>query len=547
MLQHLSVRDFLLIERLELDCRPGFTVITGETGAGKSLLLDSLLLALGEKGSADLVRPGAASASFIAVFDTAPALEPLFSEHDLPRDDTIIVKRILDASGRSKAFLNDTPVSLALLRQAAGMLLEIQGQHCAHRLFTESGQRGILDALTPEPLRVDVRRCAAAVRAAELEAERLKAALEAAQQREDYLRHAAAELSTLEPKPGELERLLDEKQTLNLRSKTESLVSEALQELAHYQDVPALAARLSKRLGAAASSVVEHLSAASDALSLAEEQLEALQSGANDTHRLNQVEERLYALRDAERKFRCAADDLPDLAARFADEVAQLDNGAAALLSAQKILSAARGAYHDSATRLTEARQTAAAKLTKGVMAELKALKLPKAVFRISVTAVPGKISDEGGDSVVFRLQANPDLPEAALAEAASGGELVRVLLALRLASNSAGDLPLLVFDEADQGVGGAVAAAIGARLKLLAAHTQVLAITHAPQVAAAADRHLLAQKSHKGKTTVFNAVYLSADERLEEIARMLAGEETTTAARQAAAALLKVADYAAA
>ena len=549
MLTALDIRDVVLIEALRLDFPAGLGVLTGETGAGKSILLDSLGLALGARGDAGLVRAGAAFASVTATFAVAhdhPA-RAMLTANDLdaePRDDLILRRRIA-ADGGGRAFVNDQPVSVALLRDLGGRLVEIHGQADDRGLLNPRGHRDLLDAfggLGEET--AETAMAYAAWRDAETRLADAAAALEAGQREREWLDHAVAELTALAPVAGEEADLATARATMqkgarlaaDLDAVTAHLLGSdgaltGLRQAARRLDRLApehalLAAALASldRAVIEASEAEDALAAAATALSFAPDQLET-------------TETRLFDLRAATRKYRVEPDALADLAVDFATKTAAIEAGEAGLTTLMATVVAAQSAFDVAAGALTAARTAAAARLDTAVMGELAPLKLDAARFRTTMESAPPGAS--GADAVQFEISTNPGAPFGALARIASGGELSRFVLALKVALAATGTAGTIVFDEIDRGVGGAVASAIGERLARLSLTTQVLVVTHSPQVAARGSHQWRISKSMSGTVTRTGVVALSDCERSEEIARMLSGTEITIEARAQAARLL--------
>lgn len=562
MLQSLSIRDFVLIGKLDLtfargsDAGPhgGLGALTGETGAGKSILIDALGLALGARADTAAVRRGAAQASVAASFDLPKdhAAHAILAEHGLDDDEALTLRRTVGADGRGRAFINDQPASVALLRRLGDTLVEIQGQMEQHGLLDMATHRASLDAFA------SLDRQAAAVRAAWLAwrtAEQARADAEAAaaaaRRDEDFLRHAAKELQALAPKADDEETLAAERQLLRAGTALGESVAQALGELEQGRGaVAALRAAhrlIERNVDKAAGRLDASLAALDKALSEATEaqaQLEAARDALEfDPAKLEKIEERLFALRAAARKHNVAVSELAPLAEKLEAQLAALDDGEASLRKLAAEAKAARAAYVTAAEAQSAARRKGATRLDKAVAAELGPLKLEKAKFVTEVAPLPeGEWSESGTDRVQFLVATNPGTPPAPIAKIASGGELSRFLLALKVCLAKVGDAPTIVFDEVDSGIGGATAAAVGERLRRLARDVQVLVVTHSPQVAAVADRHWLIRKTTTRSAASTDVLALDAKGRREEIARMLSGAEVTAEARAAADRLLAAA-----
>ncbi|WP_114376667.1 DNA repair protein RecN [Elioraea thermophila] len=549
MLVALSIRDVVLIDRLDLALGPGLTALTGETGAGKSILLDSLGLALGARSEAGLVRAGATQAVVSAVFEP-PADHParrLLAEHGLPDETALTLRRVVQTDGRSRAFVNDEPVSVSLLKRLGESLVEIEGQFAQVGLADAGTHASLLDAfggLEGEAERV--RGAFAAWRAAERARADAEAAIAAARRDEEWLRHAVAELDRLAPKAEEEERLDRLRRSLQGAEKRAEALASARDELARNRGVAQAlrsAARSLERLGedAAVAPVLAALSAAQDAVAEAETLLERLLAdSAPDPRALEAAEERLFALRAVARKHQVTVAELPALRDNLCERMRELDLGEERIAALADAARAAREAYRTAAEHLSAARREAAEALAQAVAKELAPLKLERARFVVELTRLEEDTwGPEGADRVQFLVAMNPGQAPAPLAKCASGGELSRLMLALKVVLARSTPVTTLVFDEVDAGIGGATAAAVGERLSRLAESLQVLVVTHSPQVAAKASRHWRVSKRAEHGMTRTGLEVLDAAARREEIARMLAGERITDAARAAAADLL--------
>ena len=554
MLSRLSIRDIVLIERLDIDYAAGLSVLTGETGAGKSILLDAFALALGSRGDSTLVRQGAAQGQVTAAFDIEPdhSALALLRENGITAEDGLILRRVQLADGRTRAFVNDQPVSVQVLRALGSALVEIHGQHDDRAMVDVASHRQLLDAYgCLEADAIAVSRLWAARRATEDALTKHRARVAQARREADYLRHAVDELNKLKPEAGE-ETALAEKRTQmmqidkvaeDLRDAHDAVAGEG----SPVASLSAALRRLERRRAQAVELIdpaIKAIDAALTALDEAGAHLDAALRAANhDPRELDRIEERLFALRAAGRKYNVAVDDLAALAARHAADLASLDAGAAELKRLEAAARETDAAYVKAARSLSEARRKAAAKLERAVTAELKPLRLERARFFTHIETGTG--GPDGIDRIEFWVETNPGTRPGPLMKVASGGELARFLLALKVVLADRGSAPTLIFDEIDTGVGGAVADAIGVRLMRLARGVpQVLAVTHAPQVAARARHHYLISKDalDKGKRVATRVAELAADKRREEIARMLAGAEITKEARAAAERLLKAA-----
>jgi len=557
MLARLSIRDIVLIDRLDIDFGAGLAALTGETGAGKSILLDAFALALGARGEAALVREGAEQGQVIAAFELAkghPARR-LLADNDLIADpaaeDELIVRRVQFADGRTRAFINDQPVSVQVLRALGSALVEIHGQHDDRAFVEAATHRALLDAFGGlEKAAADVRSLWEERRTREAAVASHRAEVERARREAEWLRHAADELGRLAPQSGEETALADRRAAMMQAEKSAEDLRATLDTVTGPQSpVPPLATavrRLERRAvqaPALVEPVVKAIDAALTALDEARTHLEhALRVADYDPGELERIEERLFALRAAGRKYNVPVDNLAALNAKHAADLAVIDAGAEELKKLETAAREATAKYTAAAAALSAARKKAAARLDKAVNAELKPLKLERAQFSTHIETDAG--GPDGIDRIEFWVQTNPGTRAGPLMKVASGGELARFLLALKVVLADKGSAPTLVFDEIDTGVGGAVADAIGARLALLAEKVQVVAVTHAPQVAARADKHYLITKDAlaRGRRVATSVSELAADRRREEIARMLAGAEITEEARKAAERLIRAA-----
>jgi DNA repair protein RecN (Recombination protein N) len=553
MLLGLSIRDVVLIDRLDIVFQSGLSVLTGETGAGKSILLDSLGLALGARSESGLLRPGAGQLSVAAEF-TVPAAHAVFSllaEQGLEAGDSVVLRRTVAADGRSRAFVNDQPVSVGLLRRLGDALVEIHGQFESHGLLDSTTHRGVLDAFGGLDV-ASVGLAWAAWQSATANRKAAEKALTKARADEDFLRHTVDELNALDPRPDEENSLAARRATLMHREKLMEGMNAALQALSQKGDVEAslraaqrALEKMSSKLDGQFDPVIAGLDRAAaevaEARSVLERQFAALDL---DSTALEKAEERLFALRAAARKHGVRVSDLPDLRARIIGELEAVDLGGAKVGRLAEIEATAKAAYAGSAGALSQARSAASMRLDRAVAAELAPLKLDKATFRTKLERLAEtEWGADGIDRVGFEVATNPGLPPGPLAKIASGGELARFMLALKVVLARSSPVPTMVFDEVDSGVGGAVAAAVGERLARLAADVQVLVVTHSPQVAAKGMHHWLVTKEvGGGDGTIARVAALAPSERREEIARMLAGARITDQARAAADSLLSAA-----
>ena len=546
MLRSLDIRDVLIIDRLSLEFSSGLNVLTGETGAGKSILLDALGFVLGWRGRAELVRAGAAQGEVVAEFDLTPdhAAHSVLRDAGIAADDGLILRRVNAADGRKTAWVNDRRVSGEVLRELSDTLVELHGQHDDRGLLNPRGHRALLDTFAG----IDLGPVRAAWRARAGSRDALAGAqstLERARVEEEFLRHAVAELDKLDPKPGE-EALLDTRRramqgAARIRADiikadgalsgqgAEGTLRDALRWLEGASD------RADGRLDGALAALNRALIELGDAQAGVEDCLRQLDFNPAELERL---EERLFAIRALARKHSVLPDDLGGFADRLRARLAAIDGGAAGLAQLQRDMAAAELAYMRAASVLTDTRRASAGRLDAAMAAELAPLKMERAIFTTDVD--PADPGPDGVDAVQFTVATNPGAPAGALNKIASGGELSRFLLALKVCLT--GNMPglTLIFDEIDRGVGGATADAVGRRLKSLATGAQVLVVTHSPQVAALGGHHWRVEKRVTGAQTLSTVTALNPDERVEEIARMLAGDTVTAAARAAAVALLR-------
>ena len=551
MLRRLSVRNLVLIDSLDLEFGPGLCVLTGETGAGKSILLDALGLALGERADSQLIRRGTESASVSASFELKPdhPAWAMLDEQGFEPADELILRRVLGTDGRSRAFANGQPANITWLRELGGLLVEIEGQSAAGGLLDVKNHRDLLDSFaanvkerTRTAKRFDAwREATAALDTAE-------AALAQARRDEEYLRHVSAELAALAPEPGEEEALANERARLMNSDKLSTAMSDAQDEIAG--DHPAAAnlraaARILEHVQEAAGG---HLDGAIAALTQAaieaaeaEDALAQAVRGLDlDPRRLEAAEERLFALRALARKHNTDADSLSALLAEFRRRLEQLDQGGAEIARLAEADKAARMDYLRAAKQLGASRARAAKALDKAMKGELAPLKLGGATFYTRIDALDEGAAGRGGlQRVRFEIATNPGAVAGPLEKIASGGERARFLLALKVCLTRASGVPSLIFDEVDEGVGGAVADAVGERLARLAQDVQVLVVTHSPQVAARGGRHIRVFKQTAKNSARAEIETLDGDARQEEIARMLSGAEITDEARAAAQSLI--------
>ena len=545
MLAALSIQNVILIDQLSIEFRKGLCALTGETGAGKSILLDSLGLALGARSESGLVRKGAETAQVTAEFHVAknhPALK-ILNDAGLAGDTTLILRRSVGADGRSRAFINDQPVSVTLLREIGDTLVEIHGQFDTHGLLNPATHRALLDeyaGLGPETAELwnDWRRTQDELAA-------LKAQTEKSRAEEDYLRQAVEDLDALDPQAGEEDKLAGLRERLMHREQVLEGLSAAHAAL-NAEDDPVRRAwsiidRISTKLGDQAGALNETLSRATAEVQDAIAQIESLSADLQESeHSLETIDDRLFALRAQGRKHQCTVDDLPAVRNTLAAQLNLIEHGDKALAAKMKEVEKTRAAFEKEALKSSAQRKKSAEKLDKLVQKELPPLKLDKAKFVTRVETLPEtEWGPHGLDRVRFLVATNPGAEPGPLNKIASGGEMARFMLALKVVMAEVGAAGSLVFDEVDTGIGGSTADAVGERLVRLGADKQVLVVTHAPQVAARAGHHYIVQKSG-AKEVKTNIVHLDGAKRREEIARMLAGATITEEARKAADKLLE-------
>ncbi|MDC0736942.1 DNA repair protein RecN [Cognatishimia sp. SS12] len=547
MLRALEIRDMLIIDQLALEFQPGLNVLTGETGAGKSILLDSLGFVLGWRGRAELVRKGADQGEVVAEFDL-PEGHPAFAILDdagLPVDDGLILRRVNRKDGRKTAWVNDRRCSGEVLRALSETLVELHGQHDDRGLLDPKGHRALLDQYAQlGPMKADLRSAWTDMQGARKALATAEAALSAVEAEEDFLRHAVAELDALDPQPGEEAELDSRRRMMQGAERIRADVARAQGALGQEGAEGAMGEAL-RWLEGATEAVEGRLDAPMAALERAMTELDEAAAGVADCLEaldfnpleLEQCEERLFAIRALARKHNVAPDELGNFAEELRGKMAALDAGEGEIAALRATLHAAENTYTDQAAALSAARKEAAGALDRAVMAELAPLKMDRAVFTTAFEAETA--GPEGIDAVSFTVATNPGAPSGPLAKIASGGELSRFLLALKVCLTGEERNTTMIFDEIDRGVGGATADAVGRRLAALAEGGQILVVTHSPQVAALGAHHWRVQKHVAGEMTLSTVVHLGAADRVDEIARMISGDTITDQARGAAEALL--------
>lgn len=549
MLRTLDIRDMLIIDRLELEFQPGLNVLTGETGAGKSILLDSLGFVLGWRGRAELVRAGAEQGEVTASFDLS-ADHPgraVLDEAGFEVDDEVILRRVNSRDGRKTAWINGRRAPGEVLRALSDTLVELHGQHDDRGLLNPRGHRQLLDVFANVDKELGkVRACWKALSAAQKTLVATEAKIAALKEEEDYLRHAVAELDALDPQAGEEAALDAQRRLMQAADKIRKDVARAGDALG-LQGAEGQVSDANRWLNGAAADVEGRLDAPLAALERALSELDAAQRGVQDCldalafnpSDLEDAEERLFAIRGLARKHSVLADELGPFADGLRVRLAALDDGAGQLITQKMAVTEAQADYSLAAQSLHDKRSKAAKALDKAMGAELAPLKMERAVFQTHLSEAPD--GPEGQDDVAFTVATNPGAPAGPLNKIASGGELSRFLLALKVCLTKGGGGGLtMIFDEIDRGVGGATADAVGRRLSEIAAGGQVLVVTHSPQVAALGAHHWRVEKRQTAKTTTSTVVPLDQAERVDEIARMLSGDSITDAAREAAKALLE-------
>lgn len=548
MLKQLFIKDMLIISRLELEFEQGLNVLTGETGAGKSILLDSLGFVLGWRGRADLVRKGAEQGEVSAIFDVsqnAPAKKALI-EAGLSEGDELILRRINSKDGRKTAWINDRRVSGELLRTISSILLELHGQHDDRGLLDPKGHQALLDQFARNASLLDkISEAWKVWNLAKKERDAAEIDLNALREEEEFLRHAVSELEELDPAVGEEAELDARRRLMKASEKLRGDIAKARQALgrdaAEGMMVDALrwledaASALEGQLDEAVEALSRALVALEESSGHIERSLDAMQF---NPYELEQLEERLFAIRALARKHQVAPDDLTDLSQRLSARLMQLDGGQSDLADKTQAVTQARASYESLALRLSEARQSASTNLDLAMVSELGPLKMERAEFKTDIQSTTP--SRTGQDAVSFLVSTNPGTPAGPLAKIASGGELSRFLLALKVCLRTTDDARTVIFDEIDRGVGGATADAVGRRLVQLASGgEQVLVVTHSPQVAALGTAHFRVEKTQAQDETFSTVVRLNLDERIDEIGRMLSGDTITAEARAAAKQLI--------
>jgi len=551
VLRTLSIRNVVVIERLDLTFENGLSALTGETGSGKSILLDALGLATGMRADTDLVRQGQNQSAVTAEFDTPndPMLSGLLEEQGVEIEDALILRRVVNKDGRSRAFINDQPVSVGLLRQVGDQLVEVHGQMEVHGLLDPATHGGYVDAFGKlEKIRSQVAKAYQGWQTAERSLRRAVQDLEAAKKDEEFLRHAAEELAGMNPKENEEEELAQMRAVMMFGEQVVETLNEAFEDLNAGAGVESGIRSALQKLERAKDKAGGKLDAAVDALDRALVELtdgvSELETAAGsmdvDPSQLEQVEDRLFSLRALARKHGVEVPDLPRLHQEFNEKLQSLESESAHLDTLCREVETSKAAFVAVAGKLTVGRKKAAKAIDKAVQAELPPLKLEAAKFHTHLESISENDWNENGcERLTFEVQTNPNTAMGPIHKIASGGELARLMLALKVVLADADSVPSIVFDEVDAGIGGAAAAAVGERLAKLSDELQVMVVTHSPQVAALADQHWRITKTGDSKASHTSVDPLAPEDRTEEIARMLAGAEVTDAARAAAVQLL--------
>ena len=552
MLRSLNINNVVLIDRLDIDFAPGFGVLTGETGAGKSILLDSLGLVLGKRAETSLIRQGADRLSVTAVFDNIDNAEfrKLLSDNDLETGDEIMIKRSLTSSGAGKIFFNDQPISAKLLKEIGKYLVEIHGQFDNQGLLNPANHLAILDSFGGyEALKQSCRQSFSDYSEAVKQRASAEHDIAKAKEDEDNLRHWIKELEQTAPCQGEMAELQSRRQELMHAEKIIENLNYAYNALTSGRDVSSALrsaqSGIDKANGYVDGKYDEIYAALDRALIEVTDVVDAIENASADigvnANEQENIDSRIFALKDLARKHGVDVEELPAKLEEFKRQLSSIEMGEDGLTALRQDEQNKRLAYVAAANALHQARVEAAQKLDKLVMTELPPLKMAKARFETVSTAKDETAwSDKGFDDVCFTVATNPNSPQGPINKIASGGELSRFMLALKVNLMSAGSVPTMIFDEIDAGIGGAVAQAVGERLARLGQSVQVLVVTHAPQVAALGTSHFKVEKHTKDDITTTTVYCLSAAERQEEIARMLAGETITDEARAAALKLMK-------
>lgn len=542
MLLSINIKNIVLIESLELDFSKGYTALTGETGAGKSIILTSLGLLLGKKSDASILRFGTESGEVTGEFTPNKTVQQILNDNEIEAD-SLVIRRKISADGKSKAFVNDTPVGLKLLEEISKNLVEIHGQHDQSTLLEPAKQRDIVDKYAKLDKELDkLSENYNSWKAAEKELAERKAKIAKAREEEDYLRHVAGELAELNAKAGEEEQLADQRREMMDYEKITKVLRDVVEELTRDKNIDSAIVNAQKTLTRANNpkfeKAIEFLERASVEIGEAFAEIERVENEIDiNPEKLGLIEERLFKIRELSRKYERHPDQLAELQAEIEEKLKNLKNEEGDIKVLSQRVEELDDAYSKLALEISEKRKTAAKKMEQKLIAELKPLAMQGTKFEVKFELQPP--TTKGVDKVEFLASTNPGTPISKLADIASGGEISRFMLALKVVLLGASSAPTIIFDEIDTGTGGSVAASIGERLAKLGKELQVFVVTHLPQVAALAEHHLKVSKKQVAKRNITHVEQLAAKERKEELARMLAGSEITNEARAAAEKLM--------
>ncbi|MCR4917573.1 MAG: DNA repair protein RecN [Alphaproteobacteria bacterium] len=549
MLTSLRISNIVLIDKLNLEFSSGLNILTGETGAGKSILMDALSLALGERSDTGLIRHGCDTASVVAEFDAADAnVLQILRDSGIDFDGTIILRRTLGIDGKSRAWVNDIPVSVKTLKSVGDALVEVHGQFANHALLNPGQHRVSLDNFASKNISGfdavlnDVHKTYREYNAATVKLNEIKSLLERSELEREYLEHNVSELKNLNVQPGEEDDLAGKRADMMNMEKNAAILKEAVEVLGHggnsLESQIYSAAHILERIKTEPNPYSEQIDALYNAAETISEATQRLTVGEVDTDTLESIEERLFAIRAAARKHHVLSDELPAKLIEMETQLNTINNSDAELKKLQSVVANAKKEYEIVTKKLTEMRKLASDELCKRITQELPDLKLANASFMVQIT--PTVESATGQDDVVYMIRTNPGMPFAPLHKSASGGELARLMLAMRVVLTDSGAAHTFVFDEIDTGISGATASAVGDRLNRLAHDSQAIVITHSAQVAGYADKHFKIEKNSTDGTTTTNVREISADERLNEIARIISGAEITPESLTTAKTLIK-------
>ncbi len=549
MLTHLTISNIVLIDKLNLEFGSGLNILTGETGAGKSILLDALSLALGARSDVGFVRHGTDTASVTAEFDSCPATAAaILDEMEIEHDDTIILRRTLGADGKSRAWINDTPVSVRFLKSVGDLLVEIHGQFANHTLLDPTTHRVALDNFAIKNLDdfatflTNVANAYNEYHAATKKLQEVQNFLDKNVAEQEYLEHNIAELRALNVRIGEESELATKRADMINAEKNAAILADAVAAMGRGGDTLDAqiftVAHILERVRGETNPYSEQIDALYNAAEIVARVSAQIAPNEIDTDTVDSIEERLFAIRAAARKHHVAADDLPQKLIEMESQLNTITNSDDELKRLKSIVVRTHDAYQSAARELTEKRKRAATELRTRLLSELPDLKLGNADFNVEIT--PREPSATGADEVLFMIKTNPGMPFAPLHRAASGGELARLMLAMRVVLADNESAHTFVFDEVDTGISGATASAVGNRLNRLAHDSQALVITHSAQVAGFADRHFKIEKTTNGETTTTTVREITGDERLNEIARIISGAEITPESIATARTLIK-------